>query len=132
MLILEEELTYANGFKAGVSAGKDIGYEEGFRDGLNDLVDKELEIESKIYRVFGQTGEYSDAHEWTVKSFRTKQKAYSFIVELIKYFVAKGFKNNDGNLEGDYTSGYNPDLLDPGFSCDYAGTKYGIEEILLC
>lgn len=139
MVIFEEELSYSEGFKAGINAGKEIGHDEGysdgFRDGLNDLVDKELGIESKIYRVFGITGEYEDRAEWTVKSFRIERLAKEYVEKLHKFLLENGFYlSEDGKFDTNLGRRERADFkhpLDENF--DYGGgTIYGVEEGVLC
>lgn len=138
MVTFEGELSYLDGYKDGLTNGKEIGHEngyvEGFRDGLNDLVDKELGNETKIYRVFGITGEYEDVEEWTVKCFRTRILADKYVKQLCDYLLNNNFFLRDEYLETNLNyreqSGFKHPL-DERF-LHKKDTRYGIEEMVLC
>lgn len=68
---------------------------------------------NEIFLVGGQTGEYSDHHEWPVAWFATREEAEEFAAEC-KRLVPSG---------SDVYSFKHP--LDPFFSCDTStGTDY--------
>jgi len=84
----------------------------------------------KVYRVVGSTGEYEDYHEWTAQTFKDKQEAEMFMSECIKYADKKfkeASKEDDSVYIGSYVEEHNSP--DEGFTLDYNGTSYEIEEL---
>jgi hypothetical protein len=72
-----------------------------------------------IYVVFGRTGEYSDAQEWTVCAFRNEEKAK----ELVENATRRA-KEIEVSRPSDYHNPIGGNEYDPHMLMDYTGTTY--------
>lgn len=84
--------------------------------------------DEKVYVVCGETGEYSNAKVWYVRSFLSPEPANAFRDRLNKWCEERGLHNE--GLGRDFREHGKPPE-DPHFCCDYTGTSYGILEIPL-
>lgn len=82
----------------------------------------------KIYIVFGQTGEYSDRKEWTVRAYKDKKRA-KVLIELATKEALNLHKEAEHNrLMGEPLPN---NKYDPFFKTDYTGTTYFYQEVEL-
>ena len=85
-------------------------------------------METKIYVVIGETGEYSDKMQWFVKAFKDSEEAEDF--RTMCQMIADAYKNNFS-----YEDRFLLTLQsnnDPYFRMDYTGTYYTVEEVDYC
>ncbi|TXH59003.1 MAG: hypothetical protein E6Q97_00910 [Desulfurellales bacterium] len=82
----------------------------------------------KIYVVIGETGEYSDREEWTVRAFTSEKRAKDFILMLDNWLRENGKSYRESRAV--HVSGrYNTECPhDPRFQVDYTGTRYYLDE----
>jgi hypothetical protein len=84
----------------------------------------------KIYLVMGQTGEYEDYSEWTVKAFIDKKKAEELVAKASK----RANKIHSMMLKAIHEDRSVPDFksrYDPNIYMCYNGTSYFIVEVPL-
>ena len=87
-----------------------------------------------VYIVQGSTGAYEDYTEWVAKAFFSEAKAKAFMQECINYADKAMDQVPDENGElfslcYDYE--YTANSQDPHMQCDYTGTDYCIEPIII-
>src|SRR5579872_4341894 len=82
-----------------------------------------------IYVVRGQTGEYSDRSEWTVKAFVHEAAAKKFVVDCTEQGNELNSKHNGKLYRVDDTT--KQTWLDPKFYCDYSGFNYWYDSVEL-
>jgi len=84
---------------------------------------------SKIYVVFGTTGEYSDRSEWMVKAFHTEKEADDLAATCNKEAAAV-FVESDGITA---MCAIKDDGIphDPACQWDYTGTDYYVRPVAL-
>lgn len=82
---------------------------------------------TKIYIVFGQSGEYSDAEEWMVKAFREKNQAKTLAENAQK--EADRLLNRTDDDEIEYLKSLNK--YDKNCRTLYYGVNYVVREIEL-
>jgi hypothetical protein len=80
---------------------------------------------SKIYVVFGQTGEYSDFNDWPVKAFRSESKAADLVVLATARANSLLVEYNDRR----YNIPEGANEYDPYMQMDYTGTSYRYIEV---
>ena len=78
---------------------------------------------TKIYIVFGQSGEYSDAKEWMVKAFREKNQANTL--------AKNAQKEADRLLDRTDFESLNLNKYDKNYRTFYYGVNYVVREIKL-
>lgn len=82
-----------------------------------------------IYIVEGSTGEYSDRREWSVKAFRSQEKAEAYVT-LCEAWLREHRVNDDNfGIDRYELMGKNPH--DPNMQIDYTGTRYYYYEVEL-
>lgn len=79
--------------------------------------------ETKAYRVYGETGEYADLREWTVKVYLRQEDAEA------KAARAQKEANRIFHTPGAGFGVIETSPEDPGMMMDYTGTFYGVEEV---
>ena len=85
---------------------------------------------SKIWIVFGETGEYDSHHEWSIAAYKTEELAQAHADAATKFY-------QDNNCLTDrYKWSYsrldefkNP--FDPNMDIDYTGTSWGVYPVEL-
>lgn len=83
-----------------------------------------------VYVVSGSTGEYSDRTDWTVCAFETKAKAEALVKRLAAWCDERGVGENP-KVDRDDDGDLGRPEEDPGFMCDYTGTRYAVEAVEL-
>lgn len=83
----------------------------------------------KIYIVMGFTGEYSDAAEWRVVAYTTKEQAEIHIQRINA--IIKEYTKRDYNTQNILQNRIIEEGLDSNCRVDYTGVSYNIEEIEL-
>ncbi len=78
---------------------------------------------TKVWLVYGSTGEYSEFTEWVVCACLEEQRAIDITKELNNWCVEKGFDHSSASWDGP-----KPDL-DPNFHANYTGTGYSYYEV---
>ena len=76
---------------------------------------------AKIWVVFGETGEYEDRRDWSVKAFASKRRAYALVKRLEKKLQdleISAYRCNEDQEEA-------MRKVDPGFTCSFPGVEYG-------
>lgn len=78
----------------------------------------------KIYLVEGSTGEYSDAQDWIVCAYRSKEKAEEHASKATQR--SKELQNENWRYQNMDARGVNE--FDSNFQMDYTGTDYYVIE----
>ena len=84
---------------------------------------------SKIYIVYGNTGEYSDRREWTVAAYADEAMAREH-AELAMRWYQENDAFEQSRKESDWQQ-KNPNPYDPYMSIDYTGTDWTVGEVEL-
>lgn len=77
-----------------------------------------------VFVVVGSTGEYSDRSEWMVRAFLNRGAAEALVLRLAAWCDVRQCGENAADI-------VRPDekpAEDPGFRCDYTGTRYSVAE----
>ena len=85
---------------------------------------------TKIYIVFGQSGEYSDAEEWMVKAFREKNQANTLAKNAQKE-AERLLNRTDYDDAIEYLESLNLNKYDKNCRTVYYGVNYVVREIEL-
>ena len=83
---------------------------------------------SKVFIVFGGTGEYSGGYEWAVCAYANEERAKTHVIAAIarakEYEATMLTQHYEGwEAQRAIRGGWMPDL-DPNFTMDYTGTEY--------
>lgn len=83
-------------------------------------------MDAHVYVIRGETGEYSDRTDWTVKAFRTEMAAQDYLAKLVAWDAEHGARWEEFAYE-DEPNPSNP--FDPHYKRRYDGTTYHIEAV---
>lgn len=84
-------------------------------------------MKTMIYILRGKTGEYSDRNEWTVAVYRSQKLAEDHM--RAAYLRYQEFADTSGDRPRAYRLFMG--ALDPEGNCDYNGTEYEIEALII-
>lgn len=79
---------------------------------------------TRVYVVYGHTGEYSDHIRWPVLGFTSEKKAQQLVVN-----ASEQARVIEAGRESKYSEPEGTNLFDPDMRMDYTGTHYSIDEI---
>lgn len=86
---------------------------------------KTFELRS-VFLVRGETGEYSDQQQWTVRAFGTQEEADAFRMLCEEHLHRKP---NERDFGTEYDKWVASHPHDPQFAHDYTGTTYSVEQV---